>query len=87
MLKNLRQYDDAIASQDKALELKPDLDIAWYNKACCYGLQGKVELAVEHLRKAIQLNSDCREQAKTHSDFDAIREDERFQQLLEGVDP
>ncbi|MBW4691158.1 MAG: tetratricopeptide repeat protein [Lyngbya sp. HA4199-MV5] len=82
-LEFLQQYAAAIASHDKALVLKLGLDGASYSKACSCGSQGEVELAVKHLREAINLNADYREKAKTDSDFDAIREDERFRQLLE----
>ena len=56
---------------------------AWYNKACSYTLQGNIEQAIENLQKAIALNPDeYREMANTDSDFDKIREDERFQALI-----
>jgi superkiller protein 3 len=48
-------------------------------------LQGNVEQAIENLQQAINLNPDeNREMAKTDSDFDKIREDERFQALIQG---
>ncbi|NET57961.1 MAG: tetratricopeptide repeat protein [Symploca sp. SIO2E6] len=73
-----------IASFDKAIEIKPDKDEAWYNKACCYGLQNNIDLAIENLQQAIQLNPDeNREMAKTDSDFDNIRSEPRFQALIQ----
>jgi tetratricopeptide (TPR) repeat protein len=57
---------------------------AFYNKACCYALQGDVEQALENLQQAINLSPDkYREMAKTDSDFDSLREDERFQALIQ----
>ena len=53
-----------------------------YSKACCYALQNRLELALENLQKAIQLDNEYREMAKTDSDFDNIRNDVRFQELL-----
>ncbi|MEC5029376.1 MAG: hypothetical protein SAL07_05635, partial [Oscillatoria sp. PMC 1051.18] len=56
----------------------------WYNKAGYYASQTKVDLAIENLKQAINLNPDeCRERAKTDPDFDKIREDDRFQELLQ----
>jgi len=76
-------FQEAIASYDKALEFKPDDDAAWYNKACCYALQNKIDLALGNLQQAINLNPDkYREMAKTDSDFDSLRENERFQALI-----
>ena len=76
-------YEDAITSYDQALKLTSDYDSAYYNKACCYALQGKIEQAVENLKQAIDLNpSEIQKLAKTDSDFEIIREDKRFQALL-----
>ncbi|BAZ70092.1 TPR repeat-containing protein [Fischerella sp. NIES-4106] len=77
------RYEEAIASYDQAVEIKPDDHQAWYNKACCYALQRNIEQAIEYLREAINLNPEYREMAKTDSDFDGIREDERFQELIQ----
>jgi tetratricopeptide (TPR) repeat protein len=79
------RYEEALASCDKALELQPNDESGYYGKACCYALQGDVDLAIENLQQAINLNpSRCRREAKRNSDFDSIREDERFQALLQG---
>jgi hypothetical protein len=52
----------------------------------CDGLQRcNIEQALKNLQQAINLNPDeYREMAKTDSDFDSIRDDERFQLLIEG---
>ena len=56
----------------------------YYNKACAYSLQNVIELALENLQKAIQLNPDhYRKLAKTDSDFDNIRHNQRFQALIQ----
>ena len=81
-LGNLGRYEEAIASYDKALQLNSDDPNTYYNKACCYGLQNNGELAIENLQRAINLDEQCRDMAKTDRDFDQIREDTRFQELL-----
>ncbi|NJP10063.1 MAG: tetratricopeptide repeat protein [Leptolyngbyaceae cyanobacterium RU_5_1] len=80
----LGRHEEAITSYDQAIELKPHDHYAWYNKARCCAQWGKTEAAIESLRRAIELNPECREWTKTEADFDGIREDERFQALLEG---
>ncbi|MEH2384731.1 MAG: tetratricopeptide repeat protein [Nostoc sp.] len=83
-LDELGRFEEAITSYDQALKFKPDFHQAWYNKACCYALQGNIEQALENLQKAINLSLDeCREWAKTDSDFDSIREDKLFQALIQ----
>ncbi|MDB9485281.1 tetratricopeptide repeat protein [Dolichospermum circinale CS-537/01] len=85
-LKNLGRYEEAISSYDKAVEFKPDDHEAWYNKSCIYALQSNIEQAIKNLQIAINLHPEkVREWTKTDSDFDAIREDERFQALLTTI--
>ncbi|MEH1938303.1 MAG: tetratricopeptide repeat protein [Nostoc sp.] len=81
-LYDLGRLEEAIASYNQALKIKPDYHEAWYNKACCYALLENVDLAIENLQQAINLNPKCREMAKTETDFDNIREDQRFQDLI-----
>ncbi|MBD2580536.1 tetratricopeptide repeat protein [Oscillatoria sp. FACHB-1406] len=84
-LANLGRYEEAIASFDNALKYQPDYHEALYNKACAYAQQGNLDRALENLQHAIALNPEkYREMAKTEPDFDSIREDERFQVLLES---
>ncbi len=81
---NLGYLDEALASFDKALDFKPDDAKVFYNNALCYALQGNVEQALENLQQAINLSPEkYREMANTDSDFDSIREDERFQALIQ----
>ncbi|MHC5934511.1 tetratricopeptide repeat protein [Nostoc sp.] len=83
-LDELGRFEETITSYDQALKFKPDFHQAWYNKACCYALQGNIEQALENLQKAINLSLDeCRQWAKTDSDFDSIREDKLFQALIQ----
>jgi tetratricopeptide (TPR) repeat protein len=83
-LYHLGRIEEAIASYDQALQFKPDYPNAFYNKACCYALRGNIEQAIENLQQAINLSPDeYRKMAKTDSDFDSIREDERFQALIQ----
>ncbi|NJR16132.1 MAG: tetratricopeptide repeat protein, partial [Calothrix sp. CSU_2_0] len=81
-LANLGQFSEAIASYEEVLKFKPDDDAAWYNRACTYGVLGNIDTAIENLQTAINLNPECREMAKTDTDFDAIRDDGRFQALI-----
>jgi Flp pilus assembly protein TadD len=80
----LQQHEEAIAACDQATQQKPDHPSGWYGKACCYALQGNVELAIKNLKWTVELDSKYRAIAKTDSNFDAIREDEQFQKLIDG---
>ena len=85
VLNNLGRYEEAIASYDRALEINSNDANAYYNKACCYGLQNNVELAIENLQSAINLDVEYQDMAKTDKDFEQIRGDERFQSFLNRV--
>ena len=46
--------------------------------------KGNLESAIENLQQAIKLSPEkYQEMAKTDSDFDKIREDERFKKLIQ----
>ncbi|MCY7282766.1 MAG: tetratricopeptide repeat protein, partial [Cyanobacteria bacterium CAN_BIN43] len=79
---NQGNYTQAIADYNQALKLKPDDAGAYYNKACAYSLKKEVKEAIENLKRAIQLDVNLRENAKTDSDFNNIRQDKQFQALV-----
>ncbi|PZO36076.1 MAG: hypothetical protein DCF19_22480 [Pseudanabaena frigida] len=80
------RYVEAIASYEKVLEIQPEHSRALYNKACAYALQGEIEPALENLQKAIELNqSEYCDLAKNDEDFDLIRADSRFQELIYAI--
>jgi tetratricopeptide (TPR) repeat protein len=81
-LNKLGCHKEAIASCKEALAYKPDHPQAWFNIACSQSRLGEIDQAIASLQKAIEINPKFREDAKTDSDFDAIRQDDRFQQLL-----
>ncbi len=82
-LTKLEQYDEAITSYEKAADLNPNFHLVWYNQARCYGLQKKVDLAINHLKKAIQIKPESiRKLAKKEPDFELIRQEKRFQELV-----
>jgi tetratricopeptide (TPR) repeat protein len=84
VLHDLKHYAKAIRSYDDTFAYNPGIHDAIYNKACCYALMNDIDNALDCLRQAIALDPKYREMAKTDSDFDAIRADERFRGAVEG---
>jgi hypothetical protein len=76
-----KDYDRAIAILENVLERHPGNETALFNLACCESLAGRTDDALEHLRGALE-HAPFRESAKTDSDFDPIREDPRFVDLV-----
>jgi len=55
---NLGDFEGAIASYDKALEIKPDFHGAWNNRASALGKLGRWEDALASYDKALELKPD-----------------------------
>ena len=54
-------FEDAIASYDKALELKPELHEAWYIRGLALGNLGRFEEAIASCDKALEIKPDLHE--------------------------
>jgi hypothetical protein len=68
---------------DKRLvRLRPDDPLARYNLACSYALLHHNRLAVQALRKAIELGYEDREHLERDSDLDGLRNDPEFHEFL-----
>src|SRR4051812_47766412 len=59
-----------------------DQGYLYYNVACCESLAGRTADAIEHLGRAIDRWDGCRDMAKEDSDFDPIRSEPAFAELL-----
>ena len=53
-----------------------------YNLACCEALAGRTNDAIEHLRQSIELSEQLRDYATSDSDFDSIRDEPAFKELV-----
>ena len=76
------EYAEAADRGRELLEAHPENGYLLYNLACCESLAGRTADAVEHLGRAIDTSERVRAMAKEDSDFDPIRGDRRFQELL-----
>jgi tetratricopeptide (TPR) repeat protein len=76
------EYAEAADRGRELLEAYPENRYLLYNLACCESLAGRTPDAVEHLARAIDTSERVRAMAKGDSDFDPIREDRAFQELV-----
>jgi tetratricopeptide (TPR) repeat protein len=84
-LRPLYEAGEYAAVADRARELiaaNPQYALPLYNLACCESLAGRPTDAVEHLRQAIGLSEQFRSYAKDDSDFDPIRDEPAFKELI-----
>ncbi len=72
------QESAKFAAQARGLAKADD----WYNLACLESVCGNVDKAIEYLRCAAQASNFDREWAKIDPDFEWIREDPRFRQVV-----
>lgn len=79
---HLGQIEKAIEDFDEANRHEQDEPSRYYCQACAYSLMKKTDEAIASLKKAISLDKDFVESARTDKDFDNIRDDPRFKKLL-----
>jgi len=64
------------------VEAHPEYAGPLYNLACCESLAGRPEDAITHLRLSIERSEQFRPMAAEDSDFDPIREEPAFKELV-----
>jgi tetratricopeptide (TPR) repeat protein len=73
-----------VADRGRALvEAHPQYAALFYNVACCESLAGRTTDAIDHLRRAIEMSERFRPYAKDDSDFDPIRDEPAFKELID----
>lgn len=72
---------------ERALALGQDGNepVALYNVACLYAMQGDVDRSIELLTRAVEQGFGDRAWLETDSDLDVLRQDHRFNALLERM--
>jgi mannose-6-phosphate isomerase-like protein (cupin superfamily) len=76
------EYAEAADRGREAIEAEPQYAGPFYNLACCESLAGRPADAIEHLRHSIELSEAFRDHAKGDPDFDAIRDEPAFRELV-----
>ncbi len=76
------QYAEAADRGRELIEAHPEYAGPLYNLACCESLAGRTEDAIKHLRLAIAQNEPFRSLAAEDSDFDPIRDETAFAELV-----
>ena len=77
------KYAEAADRGRELIEQHPEYAGLLYNVACCESLAGRTADAIEHLARAIELSERFRGFAAGDSDFDPIREQPAFKELVD----
>ena len=75
------EYDAVIDSARETLEAS-GYAAPLYNLACCESLAGRTDDAIGHLRVAIEKRPSLRDLAKEDTDFDPLRDEAAFKELV-----
>jgi tetratricopeptide (TPR) repeat protein len=76
------RYAEAADRGRELIEGHPEYATPLYNLACCESLAGRPADAIEHLRLAIERSERFRSFAAGDSDFDPIRDEPAFKELV-----
>ena len=76
------EYEAAIEKARLIADANPQYGSVLYNLACCEALAGRKEDAIGHLGTAIERRPSLRELAQEDSDFDSLREEPAFKELV-----
>lgn len=76
------RYAEAADVLRKGLAERPELVGLHYNLACFAALAGETDEAFEHLERAIDDSAGIRDFARQDPDFDPVRDDPRFVELV-----
>ena len=79
----MEKYAEGIELCDGILQNNPNHVDALYGKACCYALQKNIDDSIKYLTLAIAQEADeTKKRANRDPEFDGIRDDNRFQELV-----
>jgi hypothetical protein len=75
-------YAEAADRGRRLVEAHPQYAGLLYNLACCESLAHRPSDAIDHLTRAVDRSERFREYARDDSDFDPIRDEPEFKQLI-----
>lgn len=81
-LTELKQYDEAANVYKTAMKYKPEDSELYYNIAVIYALLKKNTIAFDNLKKAIELNSEYKLEAKGNKIFNSLKRMEGFKEMV-----
>jgi tetratricopeptide (TPR) repeat protein len=81
----LKNYAKAIHHFEVARRINPQDQLTLYNLACAYALNGQKREAVEALERSVESGFDDHEYIEQDKDFDSIRDEPSYRELIERM--
>jgi tetratricopeptide (TPR) repeat protein len=78
---NKGDYEVALAKQLVVVEKRPEDPVAIFNAGCFAARAGHADEAIDHLKRAVEINERIKELIASDEDLDSIREDRRLAEL------
>ena len=78
-------YQAGLAVDLRLSKLEPQNGTVWYNLGCSFALNQQLDESFKALSKAIEYGYDDYEWIKNDSDLDGLRDDKRYESLLELI--
>jgi tetratricopeptide (TPR) repeat protein len=82
---NAGEFEEAQQLLEKAQKMSPEEGRIHYALADLFCLMGQTETALEHLKRAIQIDKFFRILAQNESDFEPLRDDKKFKLITRIV--
>ena len=76
------ETDVALRMFQRAVEVDPNFATSYYNLSCILATKKETDKALEYLKKAISLDHNYKEKAGTDKDFDNLRGEKEFKEML-----
>jgi hypothetical protein len=76
------EYAEVADRLSAVVAASPQYPMLFFNLACCESLTGQTSDALDHLRHAIEMSEEFRDNARSDSDLDPIRDEPEFKQLI-----
>ena len=73
--------EEALNWYNKDLEVE-EYEWTYYGIASIYGRRGDIDNTVKYLKKAIEINPEVKEEAKTEKDFNPVKSSKDFENLI-----
>jgi tetratricopeptide (TPR) repeat protein len=76
------EVDRALNMFNRAIEVDPNFATSYYNVSCIHATRKEKDKALEYLKRAISLDQNYRDKAKRDKDFDYLRGEKEFEEMV-----